>query len=223
MTQARPQVRTGIMTPSSGWEQLLSLVTFHKMPAFKQEQQNAYPVGIACVLDPRVQPHGNSLFSRLFFAASLVGKFKAEGKEQGRLTNGSDFVSFEGKGARFGDIDSRMHARGTVYASLGGRGVVSKLQPLKPLCSGSLGEPRSSREEVICPHPREQNSHNIVTEVGHEGIKTALAETFGGGKAWPRIYHGVTPPTLWPHLPGCADFKMTSERPTTLETSQEQL
>lgn len=97
------------MTPSSGWEQLLSLVTFHKMPAFKQEQQNAYPNGIACVLDPRVQPHGNSLFLRLFFAASLVGKFKAEGKEQGRLTNGSDFVSFEGGDARCGDVDSARH------------------------------------------------------------------------------------------------------------------
>lgn len=170
MTQARPQVRTGIMTPSSGWEQLLSLVTFHKMPAFKQEQQNAYPDGIACVLDPRVQPHGNSLFLRLFFAASLVGKFKAEGKEQGRLTNGSDFVSFEGGDTRCGDVD----------ASLGGRGIMSKLQPLKPLCSGSLGEPPSLREEVICPHPREQNSHNVVTEVRHEGIQTALAETFSG-------------------------------------------
>lgn len=40
-----------------------------------------------------------------------MGKFKAEGKEQGRLTNGSDFVSFEGGDARCGDIDSRAHAR----------------------------------------------------------------------------------------------------------------
>lgn len=164
MTQARSQVRTGIMTPSSGWEQLLSLVTFHKMPAFKQEQQNAYPDGIACVLDPRVQPHGNSLFLHLFFAASLVGKFKAEGKEQGRLTNGSDFVSFEGGDARCGDVDSRGHARHCICEP-GRKGRHVKAPATQTTVLRALGEPRSSREEVVCPHPREQNSHNIVTEV----------------------------------------------------------
>jgi hypothetical protein len=73
------------MTPSSeAGRQLLSLVTFHKTPAFKREQYDACPDGTACVWDPRVQPHGNSLFLSLFFTESLVGKFKAE-RERARL------------------------------------------------------------------------------------------------------------------------------------------